>query len=102
MMLELPLNGGDQRAFVHNYMAQIFSGHLIMLGILAVVAHVALVIYYIIHVVTHKIKSEGEKIMWILLFIFVGTIAFIIYFFLRILPATPQNSTDLQYGGNSL
>ena len=87
MMLSLPVDAADQQAFVRNNMMHIFSGQFIMVCILAVVSHFALMIYYIIHAVTHKIKSEGEKVMWILLFIFIGTIAFIIYFFLRIVPA---------------
>lgn len=101
MMLSLPLDAADQHEFMRNYMAHIFSGQFIIVCILAVVSHFALMIYYIVHVVSHKLKSEGEKVMWILLFIFVGTIAFIIYFFLRIVPAAPQRNNDLQPGGNS-
>jgi len=87
MILSLPTNIGDQQMFVRDYMVHIFSGRLILCGVLSVITHVALMIYYILHVVNHKVKSEGEKIMWILLFIFIGTIPFIIYFFLRIVPA---------------
>ena len=44
----------------------------------------ALLIFYIIHAATNK-KLEGiEQIMWILLFIFFGIIAFPIYLFMRI------------------
>lgn len=52
--------------------------------ILTSLLSLALLVFYIIHVATNK-KIEGiEQLMWILLFIFFGIIAFPIYWFLRI------------------
>jgi hypothetical protein len=44
----------------------------------------ALHILYIVHAALNKTLDQTEKIIWILLFIFFGTIPFIIYWFLRI------------------
>lgn len=52
--------------------------------ILASLLSIALLIFYIVHAATNK-KIEGiEQIMWILLFIFFGIIAFPIYWLIRI------------------
>ena len=92
MFMLLP-GSDDPQFFARNYMAHLFSGEFIVLGILSFVTHLALMIYYIIHVVTHKIKSEGEKIMWILFFVFIGTVTFIIYYFMRVV-SLPSTGTD--------
>ena len=92
MLLYLP-NSNDPQFFARNYMAHFFTGEFISLAILSLITHLGLMIYYIIHVVTHKIKSEGEKIMWILFFVFIGTVTFIIYYFMRVVPL-PSGSTD--------
>lgn len=44
----------------------------------------ALHIVYIVHAALNKTIDQSEKIIWILIFIFFGTIPFIIYWFLRI------------------
>jgi TM2 domain-containing membrane protein YozV len=44
----------------------------------------ALHVLYIVHAALNKAIDQTEKIIWILLFIFFGTIPFIIYWFLRI------------------
>lgn len=44
----------------------------------------ALHIIYIVHAALNKTIDQSEKIIWILIFIFFGTIPFIIYWFLRI------------------
>jgi hypothetical protein len=43
-----------------------------------------LFIFYIIHTVNNKNMESTERIIWILLFIFVGFIIFPIYWFMRI------------------
>ena len=90
LFILLPQNRDNPQFFAQSYMAHIFSGPLITLGLLAFVTHIGLMVYYIIHVTTYKVKSEGEKIMWILLFVFIGSISFIIYFFMRVVPLQPQ------------
>jgi hypothetical protein len=52
--------------------------------ILASLLSIGLLIFYIIHAATNK-KIEGiEQLLWILLFIFFGIVAFPIYWFIRI------------------
>lgn len=44
----------------------------------------ALHVLYIVHAALNKTIDQTEKIIWILIFIFFGTIPFIVYWFLRI------------------
>jgi hypothetical protein len=44
----------------------------------------ALLIFYIAHVATNKKMESVEQVMWILLFVFFGIIAFPIYWLMRI------------------
>ncbi len=104
IMLVMPVNRGDQQAFMRSYMSHIFSGPLMISMVLTVLTHLGLMIYYIVHVVSLRLRSEGEKVMWILLFIFIGTISYIIYFFMKVVPlpapGTAGNSGDEQgYSG---
>jgi ABC-type dipeptide/oligopeptide/nickel transport system permease component len=41
-------------------------------------------VFYIVHAALNKQLDQTEKILWILLFIFFGTIPFIIYWFIRL------------------
>ncbi len=86
LILLMPGSHNDPQVFMNTYMSRVFSGPLIMLVILSVITHLGLMIFYIIHVARLKLKSEGEKVMWILLFVFIGTIIYIIYFFMRVVP----------------
>jgi hypothetical protein len=43
-----------------------------------------LFIFYIVHVINNKNMETAERIIWVLLFIFVGFIIFPIYLFMRI------------------
>jgi Trk-type K+ transport system membrane component len=45
---------------------------------------IGLLIYYIVHAVNNKALTSDERLMWILLFIFISTIAFMIYWVLKI------------------
>ncbi|MCD6013117.1 MAG: hypothetical protein K0Q79_2979 [Flavipsychrobacter sp.] len=80
-------NPGDIMQF---YFSTIFNAKFLTLCVLSVVTWLVLVIYYILHAVKH-VKGDGEKILWILLFIFIGTISFVIYFFMRVVPERPKN-----------
>ncbi|HEY9049661.1 MAG TPA: hypothetical protein VIN08_27375 [Ohtaekwangia sp.] len=53
---------------------------IIILSLLSLGLH----IFYIIHAAMNTYIDQTERIVWILLFIFFGTITFIIYWFLRI------------------
>jgi hypothetical protein len=96
-MLQYLPDSSDPQFFARNYMAHFLPGEFVSLAVLSFVTHLGLMIYYIIHVVTHKIKSEGEKIMWILFFVFIGTVTFIIYYFMRVVPVPSQGiDNDIQ------
>jgi hypothetical protein len=85
------LQNNDPREFFHAYFSRIFTARFFIILMLLAIAKLSLIIYYIIHAVKHVTRSEGEKIMWILLFIFIGTIPFLIYFFLKIVPMPDKN-----------
>jgi hypothetical protein len=55
----------------------------IILGF-AILLSIGLLIYYIVHAVNNKSLTSEERLMWILLFVFISTIAFMIYWVLRI------------------
>ncbi len=86
MIKTMPVNPDESQRFARTYMMHFFSSPFIVFAILSFLTHIGLMIYYIVHVVTYKVKTEGEKVMWILLFIFIGSISFIIYFFMRVVP----------------
>jgi len=67
--------------------------HLLPFAIIMGVCWLSLLIYYIVHVATLKTISTGERVMWILLFIFFKSITFIIYFFVRIVPQPEPDNT---------
>jgi tellurite resistance protein TehA-like permease len=60
-----------------------FASMFIMIGI-TVLLSIGLLIYYIVHAVNNKSLTSEERLMWILLFVFISTIAFMIYWVLRI------------------
>lgn len=60
-----------------------FIGVFILIGLLSLLS-LGLLIYYIIHAINNKNLKNEERIMWILLFIFIANIAFIIYWIMRI------------------
>ena len=55
----------------------------VAIGLLSLTS-IGLLIFYIIHVVNNKIIDGNERILWVLLFVFAGLIAFPIYFFMRL------------------
>lgn len=65
-------------AFIGN-LVLIFA-FLIVLGLTSL----GLKIFYIIHSVNNKYIDSNERIVWILVFIFAGTIGFPIYWYMRI------------------
>ncbi len=66
--------------------SDIFAGlfSFILPAILSTLLSLALLIYYIIHAVSNKSISSAEQLVWILLFIFIGIVAFPIYWIMRI------------------
>lgn len=63
---------------------------LITLGIFAGLISLSSLIVYIVHAVNNKGIESGERIMWILLFIFINGISEPIYFLLRIVNQRPK------------
>jgi Phospholipase_D-nuclease N-terminal len=61
-------------------------GPFIALIILSALLHLGLLIFFIIHAINNKQVKSEERIIWILVFIFVSSIGFPIYWGLRIWP----------------
>jgi Phospholipase_D-nuclease N-terminal len=57
---------------------------LFLVMILMVMCSLGLLIYFIIHTVNNTLIDSTERIIWILVFIFAGTIGFPIYWYMRI------------------
>ena len=55
-----------------------------ILLVFSVLLSIGLLIFYIVHAVNNKKLESNERIIWVLLFVFVPTIAFMIYWVLRI------------------
>ena len=55
--------------------------------------HLGLVIFYVRHVIMNDNLTQSDQIMWILLFIFLRTLCFIVYFATKILPEPKLSST---------
>lgn len=64
--------------------------------LLAVLVSIAVKIIDIIHLVKNNEGEKGNKVLlWVLLIVFAGTIAEIIYFFIEILPEKKQETQNL-------
>ncbi len=57
---------------------------LLILTVIGIFLSIGLLIYYIIHAVNNKKLTDNERVIWVILFIFISNIAFIIYWILRI------------------
>lgn len=60
--------------------------------IIVVFVQLALMIYFIIHAINNNRVKNEERIIWVLLFIFVSTIAYPIYWGIRIWPEEKPES----------
>jgi dipeptide/tripeptide permease len=60
-------------------------------AILSAIGALALTIFYVVHAVLNKRLEGSEQILWIMLFIFLGILAFPAYWILRIWN-TPKNA----------
>jgi TM2 domain-containing membrane protein YozV len=52
--------------------------------LLTVLVSIGLLVFYIVHAVKNKSLTSDERLMWILLFVFISTIAFMIYWAMKI------------------
>ncbi|WP_300569319.1 hypothetical protein [Flavobacterium sp.] len=72
-----------------------FLGAFIVI-MLTVLISIGVKVFDIIHLTkSNKNDTKNKILMWILLFVFAGTIAEIVYYFLEILPEKKENNTDL-------
>ncbi len=78
---ELERNTGE---FPAVFLSSFFG--ILLLLFLALMLHLGVMIYYIIHANGNPKNDSTKKIMWILLLIFVGIIGNIVYYFLEIYP----------------
>jgi uncharacterized membrane protein len=53
-------------------------------GLLIGLISLGLLVFYIIHLVNNKQMESGEKIVWIFVFLFAGTVGYPVYWFFRI------------------
>jgi hypothetical protein len=95
MFVAITTNAGasDAVAFEENFAS--FFGMLMLI----MVFNIGLLIFYIVHVVQNKALTSDERLMWILLFIFISFISFGIYWALKIWgegdKTIPENSTQI-------
>ncbi len=85
IVLSMPQDG-DPQIFLRNNILSFINTPIILLILSMIGLHIFLLVYYIVHAAKYS-ANQSEKVLWILLFIFIGTIAFIIYFFMKIIPA---------------
>ena len=64
----------------------------ILLILISALLHIGLLIYFIIHAVNNKQVKQEERIIWVLVFIFVSSIAFPVYWAIRIWPDQKPDS----------
>ncbi len=77
----------DQNNFSSTYTLSDFMP-IVITGVLASACNIGLLIYYIIDITRQRNMADGEKIMWILLFLFTPVIAYPVYFFIRVYSRT--------------
>lgn len=75
----------DDPEAINGFMMQHMST-LIGAGFLLFILTVGALVYFIIHVVNNKNVEGTERIIWILVFVFAGVIAFPVYWIIRIRP----------------
>lgn len=61
-----------------------------VIGLYAVL-YIGLMIYYIRHAIRYPFKSDGDRTLWIILFIMTGYVAYIVYFLTKILKRPEQH-----------
>lgn len=89
------IGGGIRMSQMANpeFVTPVFVSGIVIFGILISIISLGTWIYYLIHVIQNNQIENSEKIIWCLLFVFVGFISHIVYFFMRIweLPETDRN-----------
>jgi len=57
---------------------------IIIIAVVLSLLSLGLLIFFIIHMINHKKMEPIEKLIWILIFLFVGIVGYPVYWFLRI------------------
>ena len=70
---------------------------MILFIVLAIIAKMGIMIYYIVHASNNPKNENNTKIMWIVLLVLVGTISSIVYYFLEILPSKDNSNQSIGY-----
>ncbi|MFT3844740.1 MAG: PLDc N-terminal domain-containing protein [Lacibacter sp.] len=58
----------------------------VLYAIILSLFHLGLLIYFIIHAINNKSVKPEERIIWVLVFIFISTVGFVVYWAIRIWP----------------
>ncbi|MFZ6052669.1 hypothetical protein [Halocola ammonii] len=93
--------GGNPEAFVESIIGTtsvVGIGFLIITSLVLSAASLVVLIVYILHAVKQQKFSSTERVVWILLFVLIGFIAEVIYFFMYIVKSNSGNekSNDSQ------
>lgn len=67
-------------------------GPFLVIILFAVILHIGLLIYFIIHAINNTRVKNEERIIWILVFLFASSIGFPIYWGIRIWPHDKNES----------
>ena len=73
-----------------------FVGGIVLWAILIGLISLGVWVYYLVHVINNKQIDDTERLIWVLLFIFVSLISHLVYFFLRIWNE-PEREQGLEY-----
>ncbi len=57
---------------------------LIIAALISCLISLGLLIYFLIHMLNNKKLDSGEKVVWILAFLFVGVVGYPVYWYMRI------------------
>ncbi len=63
----------------------LFSDFLVLTFVITIIS-LGLTIYYIVHATKDPSQKTGERVIWILLFIFIGSVVQIIYYIVKVWP----------------
>ncbi|MEP7277147.1 MAG: hypothetical protein ABI813_00770 [Bacteroidota bacterium] len=77
------LRNQQQEAFESQVFLQ-HIGWIIGTALLMGITSLAMKIYFIIHAVNNKVLDSTERLVWILIFIFAGTVGYPVYWYMRI------------------
>ena len=93
MMQQMQSSNDPAAAF--GYMRNMF-GLMLAFMIPTIIVHLTLMVIYLILAVRNRVITETERVIWILAFVLFGSIAYPIYFFMRIYGVKDEPKAALQ------